>query len=141
MLIPLLSSSQTILKPRVYKTVNTNGDTLVSFLLSDARYILGELKVKELNDSLINVYEHRIILQDSIILNGSIQITLLEYKVKNNDYINYNQSLLLDNKDMELYIKEDIIVQQNRSIRKSKIIKIILIGIITVSPLMIFIGG
>jgi len=121
--------------------VNTNGDTLVSFLLSDARYILGELKVKELNDSLINVYEHRIILQDSIILNGSIQITLLEYKVKNNDYINYNQSLLLDNKDMELYIKEDIIVQQNRSIRKSKIIKIILIGIITVSPLMIFIGG
>ena len=140
MLTPLLMSSQTIYKTRVYKSVNENNDTVISFLLSDAKFLLSELKVAELNDSIIHIYQRKVILQDSIILNQSKQITLLEDKNKNSDYINYNLGLLLDNKDMEISINQDIIKQQNRSIRKAKITKIILIGIITVSPLMLLLA-
>jgi hypothetical protein len=140
MLIPLSASSQTIYKQRVYKSVNENNDTIISFLLSDAKFLLSELKVAELNDSIIRIYQHKVTLQDSIIFNQNKQITLLEDKNTNSDKINYNQGLLLDNKDMEISIYEDIIKQQNRSIRKAKITKIILIGIITVSPLMLLIG-
>jgi hypothetical protein len=140
MLIPLSVSSQTISKPRVYKSINENNDTIISFLLSDAKFILAELKVAELNDSIIRIYQHKISVQDSIILNQSKQITLLEDKNTNSDKINYNLGLLLDNKDMEISINQDIIKQQNKSIHKAKITKIILIGIITVSPLMLLIG-
>jgi hypothetical protein len=140
MLIPLSVSSQTISKTRVYKSVNENNDTIISFLLSDAKFILAELKVAELNDSIIRIYQHKVSVQDSIIFNQSKQITLLTDKNNNSDKINYNQGLLLDNKDMEISINQDIIKQQNRSIRKAKITKIILIGIITVSPLMLLIG-
>ena len=140
MLIPLSASSQTISKQRVYKSINENNDTIISFLLSDAKFILAELKVAELNDSIIRIYQHKVTVQDSIIFNQSKQITLLEDKNTNSDKINYNQSLLLDNKDMEISMNQDIIKQQNKSIRKAKITKIILIGIITVSPLMLLIG-
>ena len=140
MLIPLSASSQTIYKTRVYKSVNENNDTVISFLLSDAKFLLSELKVAELNDSIIHIYQNKVSLQDSIIFNQSKQITLLEDKNKNSDYINYNLGLLLDNKDKEISINQDIIKQQNRSIRKAKITKIILIGIITVSPLMLLLA-
>jgi hypothetical protein len=140
MLIPLSVSSQTISKPRVYKSLNENNDTIISFLLSDAKFLLSELKVAELNDSIIHIYQRKVILQDSIILNQSKQITLLEDKNKNSDKINYNQSLMLDNKDKEISINQDIIKQQNKAIRKAKITKIILIGIITVSPLMLLLA-
>ena len=140
MLIPLLMNSQPIYKQRVYKTINENNDTIISFLLSDAKFLLSELKVAELNDSIIHIYQNKVSLQDSIIFNQSKQITLLEDKNKNSDYINYNLGLLLDNKDMEISINQDIIKQQNRSIRKAKITKIILIGIITVSPLMLLLA-
>jgi hypothetical protein len=109
-------------------------------LLSDAKFLLSELKVGELNDSIIRIYQHKVTVQDSIIFNQSKQITLLEDKNTNSDKINYNQGLLLDNKDMEISINQDIIKQQNKAIRKAKITKIILIGIITVSPLMLLIG-
>jgi hypothetical protein len=109
-------------------------------LLSDAKFLLSELKVAELNDSIIHIYQRKVILQDSIILNQSKQITLLEDKNKNSDKINYNQSLMLDNKDKEISINQDIIKQQNKAIRKAKITKIILIGIITVSPLMLLLA-
>ena len=140
MLIPLLMNSQPIYKQRVYKTINENNDTIISFLLSDAKFLLSELKVAELNDSIIRIYQNKVSVQDSIIFNQSKQITLLEDKNKNSDYINYNLGLLLDNKDMEISINQDIIKQQNRSIRKAKITKIILIGIITVSPLMLLLA-
>lgn len=140
MLIPLSVSSQTISKQRVYKTINENNDTIISFLLSDAKFILAELKVAELNDSIIRIYQNKVSVQDSIIFNQSKQITLLEDKNNNSDYINYNLGLLLDNKDKEISINQDIIKQQNRSIRKAKITKIILIGIITVSPLMLLLA-
>lgn len=140
MLTPLLMSSQTIYKQRVYKTINENNDTIISFLLSDAKFILAELKVAELNDSIIRIYQNKVSVQDSIIFNQSKQITLLEDKNKNSDKINYNLGLLLDNKDKEISINQDIIKQQNRSIRKAKITKIILIGIITVSPLMLLLA-
>jgi hypothetical protein len=133
-------SSQTIYKQRVYKTINENNDTIISFLLSDAKFILAELKVAELNDSIIRIYQNKVSVQDSIIFNQSKQITLLEDKNKNSDKINYNLGLLLDNKDKEISINQDIIKQQNRSIRKAKITKIILIGIITVSPLMLLLA-
>jgi hypothetical protein len=133
-------NSQSISKQRVYKSINDNNDTIISFLLSDAKFILAELKAAELNDSIILIYQNKISVQDSIIFNQNNQISLLEDKNTNSDKINYNQSLLLDNKDMEISINQDIIKQQNRSIRKSKITKIILIGIITAAPLILLIG-
>lgn len=140
MLTPLSVNSQTISKQRVYKSVNENNDTVISFLLSDAKFLLSELKVAELNDSIIRTYQRKVILQDSIIFKQSKQISLLEDKNRNSDKINYNQSLLLDNKDMELLMVEDIIKQQKRTIRKLKITKFVLVGIITVSPLMLLLA-
>ena len=120
----LQSQSQTIsTEKRVRSFINERGDTMVVMTYSDAKVLLRDVLYYEYVDSLYMEYKERdslntntIVIQKNI-LDGYVQ------KVTNIKLMNDNLNLVLTNKNSELTLKDDIIKQQKKEIRKQKILK------------------
>ena len=121
----LPTQSQIISKGEVKTIINENGDTLGMMNLEDARVILNDLLEYEIVDSLITVYKEKDSLNtNTIILQKDIIVKLTQKSENQSVQINNFQSIL-DNKDQELLLQEDIIKQQKKEIRKQKLLKIL----------------
>lgn len=122
MLLPI--HSQTISRGEIQEIVNSNGDTLVIMHLEDARIILNDLLEYEIADSLLTVYKEKDSLNaNTISLQKDVIFKLVE-KSENQQYQIENFQEILDNKNAELNMREDIIKQQKKEIRKQKLLKL-----------------
>lgn len=125
MLIALPTISQTISKGEIKTTVNDKGDTLVIMNLEDAKYILSDLLVYEVTDSLLNIYVERDSLNREIITLKDGIIEKLNLQNSNSKEIVINLEKIISNKDMAITLKDDTIKQQKKEIRKQKFLKIL----------------
>lgn len=123
MMLP--AQSQTISKGEVKTLINKKGDTLVMMNLQDARIILNDLLEYEIVDSLLSVYKEKDSLNTNTIILQKDIIVKLTQKSTNQDIQISNFESILTNKDKELFLKEDILKQQKKEIRKQKFLKII----------------
>jgi hypothetical protein len=115
--------SQTISKGEIKTTVNDKGDTLVIMNLEDAKSILGDLLQYEITDSLLNIYIERDSLnKEKIFLKDGI-IEKLNLQNSNCKEIVTNLEKIISNKDITITLKDDIIQQQKKEIRKQKFLK------------------
>ena len=121
----LPSQSQTISKGEVKTLVNENGDTLVMMNLEDARIILSDLMEYEIVDSLLQVYKEQDSLNTTTITLQKDVIVKLSKKSNNQQTQIDNFQTILDNKNAEITLKDDIIKQQKKEIRKQKFLKIL----------------
>jgi signal recognition particle GTPase len=102
-----------------------NGDTTIEMSLADAKIILIAILEKDVADSIINNYVIMDSLKSHTIELQLEEIKILQHKSANQENLAENLRLLLDNKDSELKIYEDIIKRLKREVRKQKTLKII----------------
>lgn len=118
--------SQNILKqePRVTTTINSKGDTLIQFKLSDARLVLNDLLEKRISDSLVFHYEK---LDKSRIFSYKLmesKLMVTESKLNNTELMVTNMEKVVVNKDNEINLLNSTIKQQTKEIFKQKTLKI-----------------
>jgi ABC-type antimicrobial peptide transport system permease subunit len=123
MMLPV--HSQIISRGEVKTLINTNGDTLVVMNLEDAKVILSDLLEYEIVDSLLTVYKEKDSLYTNTITLQKDIIVKLTQKSENQSVQISNFQTILDNKDQELLLNDDIIKQQKKEIRKQKFFKIV----------------
>jgi|TARA_B110000285_G_scaffold170015_1_gene190242 hypothetical protein len=91
--------------------------------LEDAKFILGDLLQYEITDSLLNIYIERDSLnKEKIFLKDGI-IEKLNLQNSNCKEIVTNLEKIISNKDITITLKDDIIKQQKKEIRKQKFLK------------------
>lgn len=123
MLMVLPVASQTISKGEIKTIVNPKGDTLVMMHLKDAKKILTDLLECEVTDSLLNVYVERDSLNtEKIILKDKL---IEKLNLQNENYVKIVSKLetVVKNKDEIIIYKDKTIKQQEKEIRKQKILK------------------
>jgi len=116
-------ASQTISKGEIKAIVNPKGDTLVVMHLNDAKKILTDLLKCEVTDSLLNVYVERDSLNtEKIILKDKL---IEKLNLQNENYVKIVSKLetVVKNKDEIIIYKDKTIKQQEKEIRKQKILK------------------
>ena len=118
--------SQNILKqePRVTTTINSKGDTLIQFKLSDARLVLNDLLEKRISDSLVFHYEK---LDKSRLFSYKLmesKLMVTESKLNNSELMVTNMEKVVVNKDDEINLLNTTIKQQTKEIFKQKTLKI-----------------
>jgi gamma-glutamyl phosphate reductase len=121
MVLPV--ASQTISKGEIKTIVNPKGDTLVMMHLKDAKKILTDLLECEVTDSLLNVYVERDSLNtEKIILKDKL---IEKLNLQNENYVKIVSKLetVVKNKDEIIIYKDKTIKQQEKEIRKQKILK------------------
>jgi len=123
----LQSHSQTTLteETRVTSFVNERGDTMVVMAYEDAKLLLRDVLYYEYIDSLYNEYKDRDSLNTNTIAMQKNVLDAYAQKITNLEEINENLKSIVENKDAELELKEDIIKQQKKEIRKQKRLKIL----------------
>lgn len=130
----LKANSTNISKGETQITISSSGDTILSMRMEDARGILSDVLQKEILDSLVIQYE----IKDSLNIG---QISILKSQIleligksdEQNDQIE-TLNLLINNSLAEIKIKNDIISQQKKKIRKNVTQKWIFIGTSIVLP-------
>ena len=130
----LKANSTNISKGETQITISSSGDTILSMRMEDARGILSDVLQKEILDSLVIQYE----IKDSLNIG---QISILKSQIleligkssEQNDQIE-TLNLLINNSLAEIKIKNDIISQQKKKIRKNVMQKWIFIGTSIVLP-------
>lgn len=125
MVIVLPSTSQDISTGEIRTHITSKGDTLIIIPLKNAKVILSDLLQYEITDSILEIYKERdslnvntITLQKNIITNMSSQNSNLKGVI-------LNMERILENKTDEILLKEDIIEDQKKLIRKQKFQKVI----------------
>jgi len=93
--------------------------------LEDAKVILSDLLEYEIVDSLLTVYKEKDSLYTNTITLQKDIIVKLTQKSENQSVQISNFQTILDNKDQELLLNDDIIKQQKKEIRKQKFFKIV----------------
>lgn len=129
-------NSQTSLTPRVITTINTKGDTLISFYLKDAKTILKDVLDKPIIDSLLKEYQNRDSIQTKTITLYLKDIKLLTLKSENQEKQIADLYDIIINKDKEIAIDETIIKKQKKEIRKQKILKVVFMITTVVLPVL-----
>lgn len=127
MLTGLQIHSQNISKEnkKVTTYINTKGDTMVVMGYEDARTLLRDVLVYEYTDSLLTIYKERDNLNTNTIVLQKDIINKVLQKNTNLETITSNLEQISVNKDVEILLKDDIIKQQKKEIRKQKILKIV----------------
>ena len=121
MVLPAVS--QTTLNGNIESLVNDKGDTLIVMHLDDAKMLLTDLLECEVTDSLLNVYVERDSLnKEKIILKDGI-IDKLKLQNQNSETIIKNLEELLNNKEEEISLKDDIKETQKKEIKKQRNLK------------------
>lgn len=119
------NSQTTLTKSRVTVIVTEQGDTLVQMGYKDAKILLEDVLHYEYSDSLITVYKERDSLNaQTITLQKEVLMKMGEEKQNLQQMID-NFETIVANKDTELLLKDDIIKQQKKEIRKQKVLKIV----------------
>lgn len=110
---------------RIITYISEQGDTMVSMYIEDAKILLEDVLHYEYSDSLLNVYKERDSLNTKTInLQKEVLMKMGQEKM-NLEQMNINLEEMIKNKDLELTLKDDIIKQQKKEIRKQKTLKII----------------
>ena len=117
--------SQTSSTPRVQILVNSKGDTIIQMSLADAKIILSTIFDKQISDSIISVYETKDSLTNIKVILLKSEFNKLTVKNNNLEQMILNDSKIIVNKDTENNLLNLTIKQQQKEIRKQKILKII----------------
>jgi len=123
MILPL--TSQTISRGEVKEIINSNGDTLILMNLEDAKIVLSDLLEYEIVDSLLTVYKEKDTLNTNTISLQKDVIVKLTQKSNNLQAIVDNFEGILQNKNIEIDIKTQIIDHQEVEIKKQKRLKVV----------------
>ncbi len=117
--------SQNTLKtePRV-TVVNTKTDTLIQVKVNDAKILLKDVLDKVVCDEMVVKLNDLDSLRIETILYQTNKIEVLENKISNQAMMVGNLEAVLQNKDTELALLNDIIKKQSREINKQKVFKI-----------------
>jgi len=118
-------SQNTSTDDRVKVTIAPNGDTLVTMPYEDARILLNDVLEYEYTDSLLTVYMERDSLNTQTITLQKIILSKLSRTNDNLETMLSNLEQVIENKDTEMLLKDDIIKQQKKEIRKQKVLKVI----------------
>ncbi len=122
----LQSHSQTTsTEERVTSFINEQGDTMVVMAYEDAKLLLRDVLYYEYVDSLYHEYKERDSLNTNTIAMQKNILDAYAQKITNIEEINENIKTVIANKDGELLLKDDIIKQQKKEIRKQKRLKIL----------------
>ena len=143
MLMGFQVNCQTTLKEEnkelVTTYINQEGDTMVVMSIESARILLEDVLNYEYTDMLLKEYMVRDSLNNETIEIQKNIIVDISKKNENLKDIITNLEEVINNKDSETSIKDEIIKQQKKEIRKQKLLKIIgfattfILVIITVS--------
>ena len=123
--MPLSLVCQNISKGEIKTIVNSHGDTLIMMRLDDAKIILSDLMELRVVDSLLSIYKLRDSLNSSTITLQKNVIDKLTQKSDNQNIQLTNFQSILNNKNQEIFFKEDVIKTQKKEIRKQKVLKIL----------------
>jgi len=93
--------------------------------LEDAKIVLSDLLEYEIVDSLLTVYKGKDTLNTNTITLQKDVIVKLTQKSENQQSIIDNFEQILANKNTEIDIKNQVIEQQKKEIRKQKALKIV----------------
>lgn len=126
MLMALPVHSQTTsTEERIKSFVNEKGDTMVVMAYGDAKLLLRDVLYYEYVDSLYREYKDRDSLNTNTIAIQKNILDVYAQKITNIEEMNENLNTVIENKDVELTLKDDIIKQQKREIRKQKRLKVL----------------
>ena len=126
MLMALPVHSQTTsTEERIKSFVNEKGDTMVVMAYGDAKLLLRDVLYYEYVDSLYREYKDRDSLNTNTIAIQKNILDVYAQKITNIEEMNENLNNVIENKDTELSLKDDIIKQQKKEIRKQKRLKIL----------------
>ena len=138
----LQAKSQNILTEetnRVFTYVNEFGDTMVSMSIVDAKTLLEDVLHYEYADSLLKVYIDKDSLNNERFEMQKSTILKLSKVQSNQSEIIDNLEELVKNKDSENNLKDDIIKQQDKEIKKQKILKKFGFGGSIILPIVVLI--
>ena len=108
---------------RVFTYVNEFGDTMVSMSMNDAKILLEDVLHYRYTDSLLQAYKDKDSLNiESYVKQKKIIVKLSELTTNQKEMIK-NLEEVVKNKDVESKLKDDIIDQQDKEIKKQKILK------------------
>lgn len=108
---------------RVFTYVNEFGDTMVSMSMNDAKILLEDVLHYRYTDSLLQAYKDK----DSLNIESYAKQKKIIFKLSelttNQKEIIKNLEEVVKNKDVQSKLKDDIIDQQDKEIKKQKILK------------------
>jgi len=109
---------------------------MVIMAYEDARVLLKDVLHYEYADSLLSEYKVRDSLNTSTIeMQKDVLMKMGEEKL-NLEQMNNNLNEIITNKDKEISLKDDIIKEQKKEIRKQKILKVIGFTAAVVLPIL-----
>ena len=134
----LQSHSTTILPQddKVKVVISEYGDTLVQMSYESAKILLEDVLHYQYADSLLSTYKERdslntetITLQKEVLMNMGKEKENLQQIIDNYDGI-------IANKEDEMLLKDDIIKQQKKEIRKQKFLKVVGFSAAVILPIL-----
>jgi len=137
-------NSQNTLKEesRIKLSVNNNGDTLINLTIIDAKTILADLLLYEYSDELLKEYIYRDSIKTEIIVLSKEQINNLTNRKDNLETIIDNMTEIIKNKDREIEISNQKIIEKDKIIKKHIIHKkLIIIGALITHIVIIILLG
>ncbi len=145
MLLALQMSSQNSLtvsnnKPKAFTSINSKGDTLVSFYLKDAKTILADLLDKKIVDSLYIEYKKNDSIKDKKISLLVKDIKLLQLESSNKDIQIANLNTIIANKDKSALLDADTIKKQKKEITKQKVLKVVFMITTVALPVLVLLA-
>jgi len=110
---------------RIITYITERGDTMVSMSIEDAKILLEDVLSYEYSDSLLTVYKERDSLNTKTIsLQKEVLMKMGQEKL-NLEQMNKNLVEVVKNKDKEILLKNGIIEEQKKEIKKQKTFKIL----------------
>jgi len=142
MVLPMNSQTISIGDKRVKTFITQKGDTLVIMSHHDARVLLEDVLHYEYSDSLLAVYKGRDSLNTNSIAIQKETILKLSLSNDNFDVIIKNLNKITANKDDEIVLKDEIILNQKKEIKKQKFYKsVAVVGAIVLPILLLFLAN
>jgi hypothetical protein len=127
---------------RIKLSVNNNGDTLINLTIIDAKTILADLLLYEYSDELLKEYIYRDSIKTEIIVLSKEQINNLTNRKDNLETIIDNMTEIIKNKDREIEISNQKIIEKDKIIKKHIIHKkLIIIGALITHIVIIILLG
>lgn len=126
--------------PKAYTSINSKGDTIVSFLLKDAKVILSDLLDYRIVDSLYTEFKKRDSVQNKEISLRKKDIIALQLESKNKDIQIANLNTIISNNEKSAKLDADTIKQQKKEIRKQKALKVVFMITTVVLPVLVLLA-
>ena len=122
LMMTLQMASQTTSEP-IVKSVNLNGDTVITMFMSDARIIFKGLMGQTIGDSLLAKYAVNDSINKKTIAGQESVIKLLKSKNGDLNLIIDGKDNIIKNKDIEIALLEEDKVKLKDDVKKEKNLK------------------